>query len=634
MFFVGMKTTMYTAIGWFLRNMLRLTGRLIYSITLNGQNNVPSSSGALLVANHVSYLDFLIIVCSVPRHVSFVINADIYNKPSLKWLLRGLQCIPISPRGGKNDFDSFNQEVSRQVNSGNVVIIFAEGTVTRTGQLLEFKKGVEHLSLLITAPVIPIHLHNVHGTPLSFRAGKSKMERFSLKNLRREILVSIGQPIQSPVKAFALRQKIKELEVRNFNTMLSYSKTLDHVIDEAISRAEQGSWKHKQEIFHFNSLRSKLAEINSVLKPLLKEDDCVGLLLPKCHDAYLLNLWLLLNNKIVVNIDPEFDNEERFYILKKSRIRTLITTIDLEFSRYSPNAERIIYTEHIHESIDKGERLHVICNGIQHFSRKVVRALSSSISIDHAATIIYEKTNSDQLKCVSLTGRNLLAVIQGLRQIHYFPKGDVMMSNLPLHHAYGFVIELLIPLLHDLNTNIIADAISADQFLSEIQETKPSLVVATPQQIRSISALAETKNLPYLTHIFTADLDPSHQHIQALKQRGIEVFVCAGQNETASVFAINLRNYHGKDIAGKILEQENNADRSIGKPLPGVAAKICNDNMEEMNAGETGTLWIFGACVSGTNKGIACENKLDNGWYNTGIKAYIDQHGFIYTSAA
>lgn len=620
-------------LGRFLRLLLRMTGKLIYRVNLNGKSNIPSSGGALLVANHVSYLDFMIIVCCVPRTVSFVMNADIYNKPHLKWLMRGLRCIPISPRSGKNDFDSFNREVSRQVNDGNVVIIFAEGTVTRTGQMLEFKKGVEHLSALINAPVIPIHLHNVQGTPFSFRAGKSGMDRLSIKKLRQEVLVSIGLPLQSPVKAFALRQRIKELEVRNFNTLLSYSKTLDQVISEAISKSDTGSWKYNGEVFAFNKLKNKLAEINTVLRPLLREDDCVGLLLPKCHDAYLLNLWLVLNNKTVVNINPEFDNEERFYIINKARIRTLITTMDLEFSRYSPNAERIIYTEHVHEAIENGERLHAVCNSIQRIRRNVAKAFGTSSSANQPVTILFEKTENDELKCVSLTGRNLLAVIQGLRQIYFFPKGSNMMSNLPLHHAHGLVIELLIPLLHDLNTNIISNTITADEFLHEVRETKPSLIVATPQQIESISTLSETKNLPHLTHVFTADTDPDNKHIAALKERGIEVFVCAGKNETASVFAINLNNYQGKDIAGKILEQENNASRSIGKPLPGVAAKICNHNMDELNAGETGTLWIHGACVATLNNCNSSSDRLHNGWFNTGLNGYIDSHGFIYTTA-
>jgi long-subunit acyl-CoA synthetase (AMP-forming) len=107
--------------------------------------------------------------------------------------------------------------------------------------------------------------------------------------------------------------------------------------------------------------------------------------------------------------------------------------------------------------------------------------------------------------------------------------------------------------------------------------------------------------------------------------------VCAGKNETSSVFAVNLHPYEGKDIAGKIMAQENNVQPSIGKPLPGIAAKICNDQMAELKADEKGSLWIKGACVaSPLNEQTPCGTALNNGWFNTGVVAHIDQQGFIH----
>jgi acyl-[acyl-carrier-protein]-phospholipid O-acyltransferase/long-chain-fatty-acid--[acyl-carrier-protein] ligase len=628
-----MKTTMYMALAWFLRNLLKLTGKIFYRIRISGSGNIPPKGGALLVANHVSYLDFMLIVCSVPRHVSFVMNADIYNKPYLRWLLRGLHCIPVSPRGGKNDFESFNRTVSEQINSGRVVIIFAEGTVTRTGQMLEFKKGVSHLSALIKAPVIPIHLHNVQGTPLSFRAGRKQMEKFSLRNLRRDVLVNIGVPMAGPVSAFLLRQRIKELEVQNFNDMLSASKTLDLLISESLHRQNEGSWKHDGEKLSFYDLNAQLAKIGHALKPLLADDDRVALLLPKCHDAYLLNLWLLLNNKTIININPDFSNEERFYVLNKARVRTLITTMDLEFARYSPNAERIIYTEHLHESIEKGVQLSVVCKKLNNLGHYVMKAFRSSKNIEDPVTIIFERNEKEgELKCISLSHRNLLAVLQGLRQIYFFPRSGVMMSNLPLYQSYGFVIELLIPVLYGLNSNLISSNVQADEFIAEMEATRPSLIIATPKQLNAISALSQIRNIPYLTHIFTADLHPSHHDIATLSKRGIDVYVCAGKNETSSVFAVNLHHYQGRDIAGKLLEQENNKSLSIGKPLPGVAAKICDASLQELGCNEKGSLWLRGACIAETKgRSPECSAAMVNGWYNTGLFGHIDQQGFIHT---
>ena len=109
--------------------------------------------------------------------------------------------------------------------------------------------------------------------------------------------------------------------------------------------------------------------------------------------------------------------------------------------------------------------------------------------------------------------------------------------------------------------------------------------------------------------------------------------VCAGMNETSSVFAVNLHNYRGKDIAGKWMEQENRNEDSIGKPLPGVALRICDAGGKEMLVGEEGTIWISGSAIAPTlNDEIQCHAKLVDGWFNTGLSGSLDQKGFIRIS--
>lgn len=625
-----MKAMMYKILGWFLRGMVRLIGHLVYRIKARGGGNIPSQGGALLVANHASYMDFVIVLSSVNRHVSFVMNADIYHKPALKWLLKGLRCIPISPRGGKNNFDSFNQAVSEQVNAGNVVVIFAEGTVTRTGQLLEFKKGVEHLSGMINGPIIPIHFHNVQGSPFTFRAGKPRAEKFRIKNLRREVLVNIGKPLQGKTQAFSLRQRMKELEVENFDLMLQRSKTLDDLLRSQLNINTRGSWRCGNKELFFNELNQRLAELDSALLPLLRDEERIGLLLPKDENTYLLNLWLLLHRKTVVNINPDFTNEERFFVVNRAKISTLITTIDLEFTRFSPNAEKIIYTEHIAEAIENGRGVHVVCKRLESFGKRVTSAFRKTTNPDQVVTILFERQKkSDELKCISLSHRQIMSVILGLRQIYYFAEETCMMSDLPIHHAYGYVLEFLQPLLYELHVDIIQDQITAGDFIARLIEKKPSLVIATPSQVRSVAELSQMRNIPFLTHMFTADLHPESHDIRLLNERGIEVYVCAGMNETASVFAVNLSNYQGRDIAGKMMEQENEELGTIGKPLPGVAIKVCDEQMKELVNDMPGKIWIKSSSISTIMGSENCHPVLQEGWFDTGLQGSINHKGFV-----
>ena len=628
--FGPMKTMMYKILGIVLRGLIKTFGRTVYRLNVRNLQNVPSTGGALLVANHTSYMDFVLVVSSMKRDVRFVMNSDVFKKPGLRWLLQGLKCIPISPRGGKNDLDAFNRAVTEQVNTGNVVVIFAEGTVTRTGQLLEFKKGVEHLSGMISAPIIPIHFHNVHGSPFTFLPGRSKIEKFSFRSIRRDILASVGKPIHGKISAFLLRQRMKELEVENFELMLRKTKSLNEIVRDQLSTLSEGSWKCNGTQLYFNDINRKLAELDVVLKPLLFDDHRVALLLPKDTTSFLLNLWLLLNNKISVNLNVELDNEERYFVLKKAKVKTLITTIDLEFAKYAPNADQIIYLEHLQEAIESGREMPIITKRIEQISKKVSSFFKPGSSQEDVATILFEKRKGQaDLKCIALSHRHILSAIFGLKQIYYFKRGSSMMSNLPIHHAYGYVVEFVQPLIYGLHVDMISAEVKQDQFVDHLMLTKPELVIATPSQLELIASVSQMKNLPFLTHVFTADLHPDSHHISLLGERGIKVMVCAGMNETSSVFAVNLHNYQGKDIAGKVMEQENMLEGSIGKPLPGIALKVCDSSFNELEHSEEGIIWLKGSCISPAHSNANdCRPELIDGWFNTNLVGSLNHKGF------
>lgn len=625
-----MQKFFYHIVGIVLRTIVRIIGRIVYRIQVRHAHQIPASGGALLVANHTSYMDFVLIVSSLPRPVSFVMNADVYNKPSLKWIFRGMQFIPIAPRAGKNDFESFNKAVSDQIEAGRIVVIFAEGTVSRTGQILEFKKGVEHLASRIQAPVIPIHFHNVQGTPFTFRAGKKRMEGMSLRNIRKEVLVAIGEPVKGKITAFGLRQKIKELEVASFNLHLSRMKTLDEILKDQISQLTEGVWNVSEEAIKFDELRTRIAELDAVLKELAAEDERIAVLLPKSVHSMVIQLWMIIRKKVIVPIDSSFTSEEQFFVMNKAGVRTLITTKDIAFTRYAPTAERIVYIEDILEALATGNSVHVICRRIMSMQRGVRSLFAQATGMDEAVVILFERKTKGELRCVSLTHRNLLSVIHGLRQIYFFEKGSSWMSNLPLHNSFGFVLELLLPVLHDIALRVVKSTLTEEEFLEELSTFKPTVVLATPSQLEQIAGLAQKRNIPFLTHVFTADLHPENHQVETLTQRGIDVMICAGMNETSSVFAVNLHNYRGKDIAGKWMEQENRDEDSIGKPLPGVALRICDANGTELPWGETGVIWIKGSAVApAANEDIACNPVLVDGWFNTGLTGSLDHRGFI-----
>jgi acyl-[acyl-carrier-protein]-phospholipid O-acyltransferase / long-chain-fatty-acid--[acyl-carrier-protein] ligase len=615
-----------------LRNIALLLSRIFFQLHTQGKDKIPTTGGALIVANHVSYLDFLMVLASVPRHVSFVMNADVFKKPILRFFFESARCIPIAPRGGKNDLEAFNQAVSQRINNGELVVIFAEGTVTRTGQMLEFKKGVEHISRLIQAPILPIHFYNVAGSPFSFKAGRSQMQKITWRGFRSPIRATIGSPLQAPITAHELRQKIKELEVENFQRYLNECPDLPELLYEAINKNNRSAWHASGVSIAYRTLPAKMSSLDRSLAPVMNGCHCVAIMIPKSVDAMALLTWLLIRRLPFVIFPDNLSNEEQLFVLNKSGADRLITTKDLNFTRVAPIGNQVIFMEDLLEAEKKGQPVPVIYRHATRLQQSILSWFRTSQPRNELACIFFEKIARNNLTCSALSYQNLQAVIQGLRHVYFFKKTDVQLSDLPLSQANGLVMELLIPLLHDMDLHIVTDDHEAE-FIGQLTAVDPTIAIATPTQIRQLAALAERQNLAHLTHLFTANINPNDPAVQQLRKRNIDVFVCAGLNQTSSVFAINLEDYAGIDIVGKTMTQENQNMLSIGKALPGVTIKITDKNGIELATNQKGRLWIKGSSVANMHHtNSSCAMALDQQWLPTNIEASIDHQGFILTS--
>ncbi len=148
-------------IAWILINVL-------YRLRIRGMDAVPDEGAALLVCNHISYVDALVVLGSVPRPVRFVMYYKIFDMPVAKQVFRWAKAIPIA--GAKEDpilMERAFEEVSRELKDGNLVCIFPEGGLTRDGEIAPFRPGLERIIKRDPVPVIPLALQGLWGSVFS-----------------------------------------------------------------------------------------------------------------------------------------------------------------------------------------------------------------------------------------------------------------------------------------------------------------------------------------------------------------------------------------------------------------------------------------------------------------------------------
>lgn len=196
-----------------MRFAIWILAKSIYRLSYTGRKNIPKENSALLIANHVSFIDWFIITAACQRPVRFVMDAAIYQKRGLHWLFKLAGAIPIAkekedPRIKQRAFAL----VHEALDSGQLVCIFPEGMITRDGSLNQFKRGIENILEKSPVDVVPIGISGMWGSFFSRIAGRAMSQ--VPKPKRRKIRVVIGGPVKETKTADEYYHEVSRLLVQ------------------------------------------------------------------------------------------------------------------------------------------------------------------------------------------------------------------------------------------------------------------------------------------------------------------------------------------------------------------------------------------------------------------------------------
>jgi acyl-[acyl-carrier-protein]-phospholipid O-acyltransferase/long-chain-fatty-acid--[acyl-carrier-protein] ligase len=193
--------------GATVRFLVWLLSHTIYRVRVEGRENLPERGGALVVANHVSWIDGVLLILHSPRPIRMVAYAEYIQSWWIRWLAKDMGTIPITP--GKRSVVESVRTAREALREGDLVCIFPEGHITRTGQMQEFQPGFLSMVKNTDAAVIPVYLGGLWGSIFSFEGGK-----FFWKWPRRwpyPVQIKIGRPIVKPSDTEEVRQAVVNL---------------------------------------------------------------------------------------------------------------------------------------------------------------------------------------------------------------------------------------------------------------------------------------------------------------------------------------------------------------------------------------------------------------------------------------
>jgi 1-acyl-sn-glycerol-3-phosphate acyltransferase len=170
--------------------------RTLYRLRVKGvEDNVPDEGAALIVCNHVSYMDALILSAVIPRPARFVMYYRIFNVPVMRWIFKTAKAIPIaSPKEDAALMQRAFDEVDAALAEGELVCIFPEGALTKDGEIAAFKSGVEKILARRPVPVVPMALKGMWSSMWSRRDSRLGQMRVP-RRFRAHIEVVAGTPV-------------------------------------------------------------------------------------------------------------------------------------------------------------------------------------------------------------------------------------------------------------------------------------------------------------------------------------------------------------------------------------------------------------------------------------------------------
>ncbi len=612
------------------RLVLLFMTKSVYRIRVEGRDNIPERGGALFVSNHLSFVDAALLTASTDRFVRFIMFKGIYDHPVVWPFARIMQAIPISSLLRPREMIHSLRTASDAIRNGEVVCIFAEGQITRIGQMLPFRRGFERIMKDVDAPIIPVHLDGVWGSIFSFES-----RRFLWKIPRAlpyPTTVSFGKPLPATATAMQVRQAVQELASEAFRHKRRRLRTLHRAW---LRNARWHPFRFAMADPRVPKLRFGAALVKTIflarrLKKEWQGQSMVGILLPPSVAGALVNFAALLCGKIPVNLNYTASDEVMASCANQCGIKTVVTSkaflerVKLQVPR------RTIVLEELAEKPRITEKLTALLMSLTFPAGVLEKSLGreKKVMLDDLATVIFSSGSTGEPKGVMLSHYNVMANVEQVTQALSFRHTDRIFGMLPFFHSFGYTVTIWLPAALGASVVYYPNPLDSQAIGTMVREYSVNYLLATPTFLQAYTRRVAPEDFGSLEFVIVGAEKLSQRTAEAFEDRfGVRPLEGYGCTECAPVVAVNTRDFRGPGF------RQVGAKRGrIGHPLPGVSVRIVDpDTMQPLPPDTPGLLLVRGPNVMQGYLGQPdkTESALRDGWYVTGDIAAMDEDGFL-----
>jgi acyl-[acyl-carrier-protein]-phospholipid O-acyltransferase/long-chain-fatty-acid--[acyl-carrier-protein] ligase len=626
----GTVYVLYLLPDWFLRLLLFFLTHTLYRIKVMGRDNVPEKGGALFVSNHMSFVDVLLLMASTDRPIRFLMYQGIYDRAAVKPFARMMRAIPVSSELRPRDMIRSLRTASEAIRNGEIVCIFAEGQITRIGQMLPFRRGMERIIKGLDAPIVPVSLHGVWGSIFSFERG-----RFLWKMPRRipyPVTVSFGRWLPATTPVVDVRNAVQELQSDAWAADYDPDRTLDRAF---VRTARRYFWRFAAADGRVPKMRFARLLVATILvarrmRRVWKDQPMVGMLMPPSVGGALVNYAATLLGKVPVNLNYTASNEIIASCARQCSLETVVTS--KAFLERFPKIEvpgRTILLEDALAGPGIFERLVALVLAWTLPYPLLKRALGAAPTYSSdVATVIFSSGSTGDPKGVMLTHHNVITNIRQMTQVFMLDGRDKILGILPFFHSFGFTVGLWLPAVHGVGVVFHPNPLDATSISELVGKYGVTFLVATPTFLQAYMRRCLPEHFGSLQYVLVgAEKLPHRVALTFEDMFGIRPLEGYGCTECSPVVAVN-----GPEFRAPGFRQVGARRGTIGQPLPGVTVRIVDpETGQPLPANQAGMMLVKGPNVMKGYLGRPEKTAevLKDGWYTTGDIASMEEDGFL-----
>lgn len=601
--------------------LAKLILKYIYRIKVTGLENLrKTDERVLIVANHTSFLDAILLALFLPTQISFAVHSIYYNK----WWMRPIK--RIIPLFAVDHSDPMAMKsLINHVKAGNKVVIFPEGRITATGSLMKIYSGPGMVADKANATILPIRIDGAQYSRFSRLKGQVRIRWFP--QIKLTILPPQTLKLPDDIMGSERRHKAGEILSDIMREMVfSTSPYHNRIWDNLLEAAYVHGRKHEiledieRQSITFSQLFTRCMVLKQLLPQSLKKGENVGILLPNAIGCAVTFFALHARGIVPAMLNFTIGEKALSATLKATEIKTVLTSRRFveaaEIEHIITNLEQevnVIFLEDLRQDLNLWHKLKGLL--MAKFPSLGLYAIRHVKPTD-AAVVLFTSGSEGVPKGVVLSHQNILSNVEQISASISIEARDVCLNALPMFHSFGLTAGTLLTMLRGAKTFLYPSPLHYKVIPEVAYDINATIIFGTNVFLAAYAKYAHPYDF-YSMRYVVAGAEKLQQTTREtwMHKFGIRILEGYGATETSPVLAVNTPMHYKVGTVGRFLP----GIRHRIEPIPGI------------NKG--GRLFVSGANIM---NGYLLHDKPgqlqppEDGWYDTGDIVLVDEDGFVH----